>query len=298
MHGSTGQVVKIKPLLKWAGGKARLSETIRRAFDALPAQYCEPFAGSAAVYLHRLSVGELKPGPHVVLADLCTPLIAFYRGVQRDPSGVALALGRLPWGPEWRDQYADRRDEYNGWAMAIGPDHVAFPESAARFLWLNRACFNGLYRVSSIGKFNTPAGSYSTLARPTDKHVHALSEALAGVVLKAQHYRETLAEQGRGVQVYLDSPYFGMFDDYCSEPWNYDDQVRLALASSDARGRGAHVVASNSDDPKIRNLWAGLGFDVRSADVYHSVGAKGDRRKAVHEVVMVGAAPRHKKSSA
>lgn len=289
--------VTIKPILKWAGSKRALAETVRRAFDSTPAGHCEPFVGAGAVYLHRLSVGELRPGPHVVLADLCAPLVAFYRGVQADPAGVGLALDRLHWGLGWRDQYNDRRDEYNGWAMAIGPDHVAFAESAARFLWLNRACFNGLYRVSSTGKFNTPAGSYATLSRPTAGQVHALSEALAGVQLVCGSYQHTLRmERDWGSQVYVDPPYFGMFDQYTPVSWEYDEQVRLALACTDARARGAHVVASNSDHPKLRALWAGLGFDVRDASVYHSVGAKGDRRTRAKEVVMVGMPPRKKKN--
>ena len=283
----------MRPILKWAGSKRLLAETVRRTFDAPPAVYCEPCVGAGWVYVQRLVVGELRPGPHVVLADLNPALMAFYRGLRAAPQEVLGAMADLPWGEGWRQQYGALRDAFRSWQP--GADDVATADQAALFLWLNRACFNGLFRVSKTGNFNTPAGSYAVLARPTDHHVMAFAEALAGVQLVCQPFHATLAGTAAGDQVYVDPPYFGAFGDYTSTTWDYRQQVRLALACSGARVLGAHVVASNADHPKMRALWGSLGFDVREAHAYHSVGATGARRRQAGELLLVGAPPRRRR---
>ena len=286
--------MQLHPILKWAGSKRALAETVRRTFDAPAQQYLEPCVGAACVYAQRLSVGDLAPGPHVVLADLNAALVAFYRALATTPEALIEALGALPWGEGWLPAYEGNRATYNEGLPQVGPTCTLSPEFAALFLWINRASFNGLYRVSAGGKYNTPAADYRTLARPTAALVRSWSQALAGVQLVCAPFATTLGAAGHGVQVYIDPPYLGMFDAYTTSAWGYDEQARLALAASDARARGAHVVASNADHPQVRALWAGLGFTVREASVYHSVGAQAARRKRAGEVLLVGTPPRRR----
>lgn len=282
----------LRPILKWAGSKRLLAETVRRAFDAAPVRYREPCVGAGWVYVQRLVMGELRPGPHVLLGDLNPALMAFYRGLRAAPRAVLGAMEDLPWDAGWRPVYDTLRTTFNAWAP--GPSDEATPDQAALLLWMNRACFNGLFRVSREGKFNTPAGSYEVLARPGERDVLAFAEALAGVQLVCAPFQVTLADAREGDQVYIDPPYMGAFSGYTALPWGYDEQVRLALAAADARARGAHVVASNADLPQVRALWAGLGFDVREARAYHSVGAAAERRRDAQEVLLLGRPPRRR----
>ena len=294
----------LPPLLKWAGSKRALAETVRRTFDAPAVQYMEPCVGAACVYAQRLSVGDLRPGPHVLLADLNPALIAFYRGLRANPEGVLRAMDALAWDASWMADYEGRREEYNariaGWTTDRGEDGYApahgSHEFCALFLWINRACFNGLYRVSASGKFNTPAADYLSLNRPTPKLVRQWAQALEGVVLRCQPFAESMAEAGTDWQVYVDPPYFDMFDAYTTSPWGYEEQMRLGLACHEARARGAHVVASNTNHPRVRAIYAGLGFEVREATVYHSVGATPARRSAARELLLVGVLPRRRRT--
>lgn len=281
----------MEPVLKWAGSKRVLGESARRVFDAAPIQYCEPCVGAAWVYSKRVALGEITPGPHVVLADLNAALIAFYRGLRTDPEAVIRAAERKNWGLGWRDEYQQQREVFNTCILNIGDSDIGDPEFCALFLWMNRACFNGLYRVSSTGKFNTPAGSYIELSPPTAQALRVFAQGLAGVRLLCAPFQRTLALVERGWQVYIDPPYYESYDGYTNTRWDWNLQVGLAMLASDAQGRGAHIVASNADHPKIRALWGGLGFDVRRTSAYHSVGASGERRKQAGEVIMVGCPP-------
>lgn len=276
-----------EPIFKWPGGKRSLAEKIRRVYDGPPARrYGEAFLGGGSTYFARVRVGELR-GVEVVLADAEPRLMASYRGLQLDVEAVIRALDAFEWGPGWRDQYADRRDALNDWKA--GPEEVASPTQAALFLWMNRACFNGLWRVSSSGKFNSPAGSYTRLSRPTASFVREIAEALAGARLLTCRFQEYFATvDHEGAQEYFDPPYFGVFDAYTPEGFPYESQVELARACAGARDAGAMVVASNSNRPEVRGLYGGYGFELRTVSAPRSIAAKGDARGQAAELLAVG----------
>lgn len=238
----------MKPLLKWAGGKARLAEQIARAFGGrCGGTYFEPFVGSGAVYFHLRSRGLVGKA---VLSDANPKLVEVHRAVRDDVEGVLRALAALP-AEDWRERYYEVRERYNG-----GPFHG--PVHAARFLWLNRAGYNGLYRENSRGAFNVPIGRYTSVALPDREHFLRVSELLRGAELRVAQFADVIAEAGERDHVYCDPPYVPLsstacFTGYTGQGFDHADQVALARSARRAAGAGAVVVLSNHDLPVVRD---------------------------------------------
>jgi DNA adenine methylase len=273
----------MKPIMKWAGGKARLAGQIHLAFHG-PCEgvYYEPFVGSASVFLHRRALGDVK---RAVLSDANHKLMSVYRALRDDVEGVLSAIDDLP-GDDWRERYKEIRAAYNE-----GP-HDGCPH-AARFLWLNRACFNGLYRENKSGRYNVPVGSYSKLSLPSREHFKSVAELLQGVELISADFEEVMAGAGTDDQIYCDPPYVPLtktasFTGYCKEPFGLPQQHSLARCARVAAQRGARVVLSNHDLPLVRQeLYpVGKGFQYLGAPkVRRAISRKAESRKKVGEVI-------------
>lgn len=237
----------MRPLMKWAGGKARLAEQIAEAFGApCSGTYYEPFVGSGAVFFHLKSTGRIR---RAVLSDANPKLVAVHMAVRDQVEAVLTAIDSLP-RSDWRERYYDVRAAYNRGPFA-GPLH------AARFLWLNRAGFNGLYRENLRGEFNVPVGRYSELRLPPREHFATVSALLAGTEIVAAPFSEIVARSGVGDHVYCDPPYVPLsvtacFTGYCG-PFGHSDQVALARSAERAAFAGATVVLSNHDLPIVRD---------------------------------------------
>ncbi len=238
----------MKPILKWAGGKARLASQIAEAFgEPCEGTYYEPFLGSAAVFLHLKAQGLVRKA---VLSDANPKLIEVHRAV-RDHVGKLLdALDELPCD-DWRERYYDVREAYND-----GPQRGV--AHAARFIWLNRAGFNGLYRENRAGEFNVPVGRYAALSFPSREHFQAVSDLLRGVELVEGTFDQVMGEASDGDHVYCDPPYVPLsetasFTGYCKSPFDIAEQKQLALLARKAAFKGARVVLSNHDLPVVRN---------------------------------------------
>lgn len=238
----------MKPVLKWAGGKARLAAQIAEVFDGpCEGTYYEPFMGSGAVFLHLRAAGRVG---RAVLSDANPKLVAVHTAVRDRVDDLLEELRRLP-SDDWRERYYEVRDAYNRGPFA-GPAH------AARFLWLNRAGYNGLYRENRKGEYNVPRGSYAALKLPDEAHFRAVSGLLQGVVLRTASFEEVLREAGTGDHVYCDPPYVPLtptanFTGYCSLPFDIPEQKRLAWFARRAAFAGATVVLSNHDTPVVRH---------------------------------------------
>jgi len=277
----------LKPILKWAGGKARLAPQIAHAFDArCDGVYYEPFVGSAAVFLYLKSQGLVGRS---VLSDANGKLVEVHKAVRDQVDDVLEALTRLP-GEDWRERYYDVREAYNDGPWR-GPDH------AARFLWLNRAGFNGLYRENRSGRFNVPVGRYARLSFPSEERFRGVSELLQDTEIVCGDFEEILERAREGDHVYCDPPYVPLsetacFVGYCSAPFGIKEQQALALRARKAAFRGARVVLSNHDLPVVRNeLYpTSRGFrHVAKPRVARAISRKSAARKAVAEVIaMIG----------
>lgn len=274
----------MKPLLKWAGGKARLAQMICEAFDG-PSErtYVEPFLGSAAVFLYRRAQGHLR-GP-VVLGDANPKLVAFHVAVRDHVDDVLVELGALP-GEDWRERFYAVRDAFNAGPFE-GPRH------GARLLWLNRAGFNGLYRENRQGRFNVPRGSYKVLRLPDEARIREVSAALQGADILAGSFEDVMRRAGRGDQVYCDPPYVPLnksadFTAYCQGGFDMRAQRELALEATRAAFRGATVVISNHDLPVVRQqLYPEVeGFTIHARpEVGRSISRSAKSRKPIHEVI-------------
>lgn len=273
----------MRPVLKWAGGKARLAVQIADAFaEPCAGTYYEPFAGSGAVFLHLFSTGRVG---RAVLSDANHKLIEVHKAIRDDVEGVLRHLDEMP-GEDWRDRYYEVRETYNEGPWR-GPRH------AARFLWLNRAGYNGLYRENRQGQYNVPVGRYARLSLPDPEHFRTVSAAYRNADIVCADFSDVMAAAGEGDHVYCDPPYVPLsatacFTGYCSEPFGIAEQKRLATSARRAAFKGARVVLSNHDLPVVRNeLYPeSRGFEhVARPRVARAISRKGSGREAVAEVI-------------
>lgn len=276
----------MKPLIKWAGGKARLAPTIAEALGPIERKYYEPFLGGAAVFLHLRSTGF---DGQAVLTDTNERLINMYQILRDDCDGLLEALHALP-KDDWRDRYYEMREEFNEEPPDLAPILRFRVRNAALFLWLNRHCFNGLYRENKAGRFNVPVGSYKTINFPSRERFHEVSVALQGALILCRPFGVSLANAGPGDVVYCDPPYVprnttANFVGYTKDGFGAQAQIALTHAAMDASARGARVVLSNHDLPVVREMYS--GFSITALQVSRSISREGSTRAKVGEVLAV-----------
>jgi DNA adenine methylase len=203
----------MKPLLRWAGSKRKLLPLLSTYWDGGFRRYVEPFAGSACLFFH------LRPR-RAVIGDINLELIATYRTVKSRPHDVVVALQSLARGPE--QYYRLRAMDATGTAASV---------RAARFIYLNRFCFNGLYRTNKRGQFNVPYGGSGTGQLPNEARLAEVSQALASASLVSGDFSKVLGMCRPGDFVYMDPPFRvakdRVFNEYDASAFGSDDIVRL-----------------------------------------------------------------------
>lgn len=239
---------QVKPFLKWAGGKAKM---LPHLLPKIPVfhTYHEPFAGGAALYF------ALQPSA-AILSDANSELIATYRAVRDDVDGVIEAL----------NQHYYERDYYH-FIRSLDPKRLTAAERAARFIFLNRTCFNGLYRVNQKGKFNVSFGRYVNPLICNEPLLRACSEALQATSLMNCEFDQTLELAQPGDFAYFDPPYVPIsrtanFGGYTAGGFSQVDQERLAATARQLSSMGVWVMLSNSDTPLVHQLYEGFTIQV------------------------------------
>jgi len=233
------------PFLKWAGGKRWLTPELKRHIPSVYDEYYEPFLGGGAVFFSLCPTRGL-------LADVNENLVELYRVVRDQPRELAaLMLGH---------QHKHCKDYYY-YMRACTPTTPLL--RAARLLYLNRTCFNGLYRVNRRGHFNVPIGTKTTVLFDNE-NFEDFSSALQNVVLCAQDFEKTLQAAGANDLVYVDPPYtvahnLNGFLKYNDNIFSWHDQIRLRNTLEDVALRGARILISNANHDSIRNLYRGFG---------------------------------------
>lgn len=261
-----------RPFLKWAGGKGQLLAQYARLFPPRFGRYHEPMVGGGAVFFH------LRP-PRAALSDANAEVVDCYRAVRDDVEALIAALGRHRYD---RDHYYAVR--------ALEPARLEPAERAARTIYLNRAGFNGLYRVNSKGKFNVPFGRYVNPTICDADNLRACSRALRRVRLDCAPFRDVLDRVRRGDFVYIDPPYVPLsrtahFTAYAAGGFGKADHEELARVYAELDRRGILVMLSNSDTPLVRDLYAGFRrVVVRAA---RSINSKATKRGLVRELVIL-----------
>lgn len=235
----------MKPFIKWAGGKRWLLANPNFSLPSFSGRYIEPFLGGGAVFFH------LAPS-HAILSDANERLIATYRSIRDEWQLVQSSLSVFQTRHSKEFYYEER-----------GRHHSASHLRAAQFLYLNRTCFNGLYRENLKGEFNVPIGTKTQVVLPDDDFEKA-SELLAMADLRSGDFEPVIAEAQEGDLVFVDPPYttahnVNGFIKYNQKIFTWDDQKRLMSSIGNAKRRGAKVVLTNADHESIHTLYADLG---------------------------------------
>ncbi|MCC4590178.1 Dam family site-specific DNA-(adenine-N6)-methyltransferase [Xanthomonas campestris pv. cannae] len=259
------------PFLKWAGGKRWLAKSCPNIFSASRnLRYVEPFLGSGAIFF---SLGIRA----AMLNDVNAELIDTYIAIRDNWSAVNEKL---------KEHHASHSPEHFYKVRSQFPRTQH--ERAARFIYLNRTCFNGLYRVNVRGEFNVPIGTKSNVILDTD-NFEKISKILADVDLRSEDFEVIVNECGEGDFIFADPPYTvrhnnNGFVKYNEKLFSWADQERLKAALASAVGRGALVVVSNADHPSIRELYKGFRIDVLERQSV--MASESARRKATTEVLI------------
>ena len=276
--GAARVVARIKPFIKWTGGKSKL---ISQLAPMLPAGYerlrwVQPFMGSASLYF------AWHPIP-AVLADLNPDLVHTFCAVRDDVGTVLRSL---------REMAADHRDAPESYYLATRVAYNARlgtrAQRAAMFIYLNKTGFNGLYRVNNSGAFNVPFGKHDKFA-PDETTLRSASARLAGVEIRHESFEVTLADVRRGDFVYLDPPYAPVsetarFTGYTTAGFTVEHQTRLRDMCRELGARGVNFMLNNSDTPLVHELYA--GFQIETVSRSGTMNSDGAKRGRVAEVVV------------
>jgi DNA adenine methylase len=266
------------PIVKWAGGKSRLLDELCARAPEQYRRYFEPFLGGAALYF------RLRPG-FAVLSDSNPDLINMYRCVAWNVEAVIRRLARHR-ESHGADYYYGMRERWN-----CPGGLTADVDRAAAFIYLNKTCYNGLWRVNSRGKFNVPLGRYDDPAIFDQLQLRAASRMLQRTQLATSHFAEAVAEARAGDFVYFDPPYHPLsstahFTSYTSSSFGAEDQRELARVARDLVRRGCAVVVSNSDTAFVRSLYRGFRIDV--VDCARAINSKASARGPQRELIISG----------
>lgn len=281
---------RVKPFLKWGGGKYRLVPRIlgeaRVACGGREAgmRYVEPFLGGGSVFLGM--GGEFSAVRGAVLADTNKDLVDLYNILAGDDGTFLGEVEREFVGGNTAGEYYKRRDEFN--SSKDGR------RRAALFVYLNRHCYNGLCRYNAKGGFNTPFGKYVSPVFPKQE-MGAAGKLLNGVGVMKADFREVLQMCGEGDFVYCDPPYLpldeekfgedGGFTAYSAGGFSLKDQIDLAESVREAWRRGAVVVVSNHDTTRARRLYS--GGRIVSFPVARMISCKAAQRARAQEILAV-----------
>ena len=277
--------MKPSPFVKWAGGKTQLLSQFEPFFPASFGRYMEPFVGGGAVFFHLFRQGKLA-GKQVVLIDSLEELINGYRVIQTRVEELITELRRHE--PHKQDeQYFYRVRAWDRVPEYAQRDEL---ERTARFLFLNRTCYNGLYRVNQRGQFNVPFGRYDNPAICPAGKLRAVSQALQGVTLLAGDFTRCLETAAPGDFVYLDPPYHPLsdtanFTSYTSNDFGAEDQRRLATLFRELDRMGCQVMLSNSSTDLIRDLYD--GYEQVEVHATRVISSKSDARGAIPELLVM-----------
>lgn len=263
--------ISVKPLIKWAGGKRNLLKVYQDLFPKKFNKYHEPFLGSGAVFFF------LKP-EDAVLIDKNEELINFYEVVRDNPWELMELISTYRVDKEF--YYIIRNQD---------PRKLGKIERAARFLYLNKTAYNGLWRENSKGKFNVPFGRYKKVKFFEQENLLKASELLKKVKLVCGDFEEILKYVQKGDFIYLDPPYYPIsetanFKNYTSDGFSKKNHLRVYKVFKTLDEREAYVMLSNSNTPFIRQLFK----DYNITEVFSNrfINRKVDGRGKIIELVI------------
>ena len=303
--------VRARPFLKWAGGKKQVINCIDKIFSQeigdskVIKNYFEPFLGGGAIFFHLVDKYTIN---NVYLGDINKELILTWRIVQNKPDDLISNLGEfsdkyLESSLECRKKlYYDTRDEFNNNLDDFDYDKLGNEQilRASQMIFLNRTCFNGLYRVNKSGKFNVPMGRYKNPKICDEDNIIKVHNILKDVNIFCEDYSSSLEKIDNNSFFYLDPPYLPIeknsFTSYDSSGFGVKEQIELSEFCKKLDDNGAKFILSNSDpknkDPScnfFKDTYGNLGLGVcnhKKIEVRRSINSNGQKRGPINELLI------------
>ena len=290
-----------KPFVKWVGGKSQLLEEIRKKYPQKIEKYCEPFVGGGAVLFDILQKFQPK---EVLINDINNELINTYLQVKNHCEELINQLNELQTqykklGQEDRKVlFYEKRTRYN--TLKVNGDELENLEKATLFIFLNKTCFNGLYRVNSKGLFNVPFNNAKNPLICDAENLRLCSQVLQNVILKTGDYKECESFIDEKTFVYIDPPYRPLtqtsaFTSYSETQFLDKEQIELAQFIDNIAKKGSTILASNSDpknsnedDNFFDNLYS--NFEIERVSASRMINANPEKRGAINELLITNIA--------
>lgn len=275
---------ELSPFVKWAGGKRQLLNELMTRVPLEFNNYLEPFLGGGTLLLN------LQPKSASV-NDINSQLINVYRAIKSDASELIRAVGDLDLIDSNKEVYYERREAFN---QKIHKK-VLDVEAAALFIWLNKHCFNGLYRVNKSGLFNVPYNNKVSGKSIIPSNLEAMSQYFQenNIEFYNTDFMDITAKAKVGDFVYFDSPYIpesttANFTDYTKDGFSYEDHLRLANNFKELDKQGVKLMLSNNNVPLVHELYE--GYYITEVDVKRAINSKATKRKG-KEIIVTNYAP-------
>ncbi len=277
-----------RPFLKWAGGKGQILPRLLAELPSNFGDYHEPFLGGGALFF-ALCRQRRMAGRKIYLSDSNAELIATYKAIRDDVDGVIRRLEQLKYD---EDKFYEVR--------AMNPAGMLPMAKAARMIYLNRTCFNGLYRVNKKGRFNVSWGRYTDPLICDEPNLRAVSAVLAGVEFRDGSFEATHSKAKAWDLVYLDPPYLptsatANFTSFTRLGFSIKDHEWLNQMFVDMAGAGAFVLLSSSDSEWARDRYR-LGSRIMEVHARRSINSKATSRGKVKEL-LIASYPEDKQSA-
>lgn len=272
-----------RPVIKWAGGKTQLLPHLLAHVPASVGHYREPFVGSAALFFELWRAGRIK---NATLSDVNSELIGLYKVIRDNVEGLIACLrehehGKFDPAYFYTVRHWDREPTWQ---------HRPAVERAARLIFLNKTCYNGLHRVNRRGQFNVPWGRYTDPCVCDAPNLRAASTALANVELRVGDFKTALQDADDGDFIYLDPPYVPVsatasFTAYSTHSFGAAEHRELAATFAELVARGCRPLLSNSDTALVRELYK--SFEIELVHARRAINAQREGRGPISELIVV-----------
>lgn len=272
----------LQPFLKWAGGKRQLLPEIRKYIPQKFNTYYEPFVGAGAVLF------DIQP-KKAVINDINFELVNTYKAIKSNVDELLVELNKHKNTQDhfYKIRDLDRQEGFN---------QLSSVERASRIIFLNKTCFNGLFRVNSQGQFNVPFGRYKNPQIVNETVLRAVHSYLNtnDVLILNEDFKTVVAKAKKGDFIYFDPPYHPVsetasFTGYSLDGFNKDDQIRLRDTFADLDKRGCHVLLSNSATDFIKDLYSDFHIEIVSAS--RNINSVASKRGKIDEVLVMNYDP-------
>lgn len=293
-------IMLAKPFIKWVGGKSQLLEEIKERYPPKIEKYCEPFVGGGAVLFDILST---KHPESILINDINKELINTYSQIKNNCDGMITQLSELQTIykshslEENKAYFYEKRQRYN--ELKVNGNDAENLEKAALFIFLNKTCFNGLYRVNSKGLFNVPFNNAKNPLLCDEENLRACSEVLQNVEMRVGDYKECKDFIDSNTFVYIDPPYRPLsqtaaFTSYSENGFSDDEQKTLSIFIKEMiTEKHAKVLLSNSDpkntdvnDNFFDNLYDKNHFQIKRVSAARMINSNAKKRGAINELLI------------